>query len=242
MKANLDRSPSVIAIIPARGGSKGLPGKNKMDLCGSPLVVWTIKAALESLGISKVHVSTDDPEIARIAEEAGAHVPYMRPDALATDQALTIDVVEYALDFYKSAYGQQFDYVLLLEPTSPIRSPGQLDLILKTQFDREVQQDALVTVGAVREHPSIVKKIDNGLIRPFTGQEIAATRRQEYEPAYFPFGVAYLVKVHVLLQHKTFYPNRTGHYLVGREQCQEVDDFYDFLAVESSMKHILGLS
>jgi CMP-N-acetylneuraminic acid synthetase len=110
----------VLAVVPARGGSKGLPGKNIRMICGKPLIDWTIQAALKSRFIDELIVSTDSPEIADIAAKAGASVPFLRPAGLATDTSPTIDVVEHVLEHFRAA-SESFDYLVLLEPTSPLR-------------------------------------------------------------------------------------------------------------------------
>lgn len=232
--------PRILAIVPARGGSKGLPGKNVLPLCGKPLFVWSVEAALESKLVTLVHVSTDDEQIASLATAAGADVPYLRPSSISGDAAPTLDAVEFALNHYFEKSGQVFDYVLLLEPTSPIRPRGQLDQIIEKHVAASELQDAIVTVGAVREHPEVVKRIVGELLQPFQTLNSVRTRRQDYEPAYFPFGVAYLVKTAALLEERTFYPSRTGFFELSREQCHEIDDWFDFLAVESALKYVRG--
>ena len=113
---------SILAIIPARGGSKRMPRKNIVNLEGRPLIAWTIEAALRCLFIDEVMVSTDDDEIAEVSKKYGAKVPFIRPTALATDLATSIDVVEHAINFYADTFGKKFDYVILLQPTSQVFS------------------------------------------------------------------------------------------------------------------------
>jgi CMP-N-acetylneuraminic acid synthetase len=228
---------SVLAIIPARGGSKGLPGKNIKELCGKPLIAWSIEAGLGSQYIDEVMVTTDSEEIANAARLCGASVPFLRPAELASDTATSMDAVKHALDFYDRELHKKFDYIVLLEPTSPLREKNDLDLMIKKIRFVDNEYDAIVSLGEVHEHPSIMKKIIGNAIEPYAKDLVMATRRQDNEVAYFPYGVGYIVKMKTLLEEKTFYPKRTTHHLIKRYQCHEIDDIYDFLAIENIMKY-----
>lgn len=231
----------VIAIIPARGSSKGLPGKNIKALCGKPLIVWTIQVALKSKFIDELVVSTDSQQIADIARAAGASVPFLRPAELATDKAPTIDAVDHALDYFSSKKDQTFDYVVLLEPTSPLREDDDIDnMLLKLHASAE-SFDSIVSVGEVGEHPSIMKRLNGDRMEPFCPELAQTTRRQDNVPAYFPYGVAYIAKTISLLDEKTFYTRRCMSFPIKRYQNYEIDDIYDLLCVEIVMKHEWGL-
>lgn len=227
----------VIAIIPARGGSKGLPGKNIKVLCGKPLITWTIQAALKSRLIDEVVVSTDNQQIADIAKQAGASVPFLRPAVLATDKAPTIDVIDHTLDYFSSQKARTFDYVVLLEPTSPLRENDDIDkMLLKLHASAEAF-DSIVSLGEVGEHPSIMKRLSGEEIEPFCPELQMATRRQDNQPAFFPYGVAYIAKAESLMAERTFYTKRCTYYNIKRYQNYEIDDIYDFLAVENIMRY-----
>jgi CMP-N,N'-diacetyllegionaminic acid synthase len=228
---------SIIAIIPARDGSKGLPGKNIKELCGKPLIAWSIEAGLGSKYIDEVMVTTESEEIARIAREFGASVPFIRPTELASDTATSFDAIKHAIDFYENELHKRFDYIVLLEPTSPLREKDDIDGMIKTIISMEDQFDAIVSLGEVHEHPSIMKKRVGNEIEPYCKKLVMATRRQDNEIAYFPYGVAYIVKTKTLLEEKSFYPRRTTHRMIKRYQCYEIDDIYDFLAIENIMKY-----
>ena len=221
-----------IAIIPARGGSKGLPGKNIRLLCGKPLIVWSIEQALQSGIFDTVVVSTDSKEIADIAAKHGAKVPFLRPPELSTDIATSVDVVLHTLDFYKQM-NNHFDIFALLEPTSPLRKKGQLQTML-TKLRSSDHADAIVSIGEIHlEHPYIVKKIDNnGYLVPFMSQINQISRRQDLNTSYFPYGVAYVVKTKCFLREKTFYPQKTIPFLIERWQNYEIDDYWDFECIE----------
>jgi CMP-N,N'-diacetyllegionaminic acid synthase len=228
---------STIGLIPARGGSKGLPRKNVLPLCGRPLIGWSIMRALESQLLDCVCVTTDDAEIAQISRDAGAEVPFLRPAELATDMSPTLAAVEHALDFYAHERDRRFDYVALLEPTSPLRHPGDIDTMLSRLEDDADRFDSIVSIGEVSEHPSILKRKIGDRLEPYCPDLPQSTRRQDNAPAYFPYGVAYIVKTAALLAERTFYTTRTTGYAIRRYQNYEIDDIYDFRCVEQIMKH-----
>ncbi len=232
---------TVLAIIPARSGSKGLPGKNIKLLCGKPLIAWSIEAGLGCQYIDEVMVTTDSGEIANVAREYGASAPFLRPVELASDTATTFDVVKHVIEYYENECNRYFDYIVLLEPTSPLREKDDLDMMLEKISLIDADFDAIVSLGEVHEHPSIMKKINGNLIDAYCTELVMATRRQDNDVAYFPYGVAYMVKTGTLLEEKSFYPIRTTHHVIKRYQCYEIDDIYDFLAIENIMKYQWGL-
>jgi len=230
-------SKMVIGIIPARGGSKGLPGKNIRPLCGKPLIAWTIEKALKSRHLDVVLVSTDSPEIAAIAREHGAEVPFLRPAELATDTANSYDAIRHALGHYRQSANREFAYTALLEPTSPLREDDDIDRVLEALDGAAGDFDSVVTLGEVGEHPSIMKRLVGRGIEPFCKELVQTTRRQDNAPAYFPYGVAYIAKTDVLLEENTFYTRRCMGFPIRRYQNYEIDDVYDFYCVENVMKH-----
>jgi CMP-N-acetylneuraminic acid synthetase len=226
----------VIAIIPARGGSKGLPGKNIRPIGGKPLIAWSIEQARQSRYVDAVVVTTDSQDIADVALGCGAEVPFLRPEHLASDTASSVDTVLHALDYYRDTLGQTFDYVVLLEPTSPLREPDDIDNMLVKLLSHEDEFDAIVSVGEVHEHPSIMKRLEGNTMLPFHADLKMASRRQDNVPAYFPYGVAYIVAAATLYSLRTFYPPRATFFEIKRHQCFEIDDLCDFLVVETVMK------
>jgi len=233
---------SVVAIVPARGGSKGLPGKNLRTVGGRPLIAWTIDKARKSKYLDVILASTDADEIAEVARRSGADVPFIRPAELATDTASVYDVIRHALTFLRDRDGRDFDYTVLLEPTSPLREDDDVDRMLDALVGREADFDAIVSLGEIREHPSIVKRLADGRLEPFCPELAQAARRQDYEPAYFPFGVAYIAKTRAMLAANTFYLPRCLGYVIKRYQNYEIDDAYDCLCVEAIMKREWNLS
>ena len=227
----------VLSIIPARSGSKGLPGKNIKFLYGKPLIAWTILQAKHSHYLDEIMVSTDSPDIASIAKEYGASIPVLRPAELAADTSPTIDCVLHALSYYQHTHNRCFDYVCLLEPTSPLREDQDIDTMLKKLIDSHEKFDSIISIGEVHAHPSIMKKKKQDALFPYTNSPDMLLRRQDLAPVYFPYGGIYIASTEALMTEKTFYARRSTYYEVKRYQNYEIDDIYDFLSVEAIMKY-----
>lgn len=230
----------VLAIVPARGGSKGLPRKNMLDLCGKPLVAWPITTSKESKYIDEIIVSTDDEEIAKIAEKYGASVPFMRPAELASDTATTFSVLEHAIGFLRNV-GKNFDYIVLREPTSPLTEPSDIDNALETLDSKREIADSIVGVSKVEAaHPAfdvIIRK--NGTIKPLMYPDFShAVRRQDITDIYFFEGSLYISDTTVLLEKRSFYHDRTLPYIVPRYKSLEIDEQIDFIYAESILKNL----
>lgn len=223
---------SVISIIPARAGSKGLPGKNLKDLNGIPLISWSIKQALLSRFVDLVVVSTDSPEIASVSMKNGAEVPFIRPPHLAADDSSTYDVIEHCIKHYCGC-NRSFDYVILLEPTSPLRKESDIDTMIAELDSHSKDFDSIVSLGKVESHPFILKEMKNKSVFNFIESTHSNRRRQEYDPVYFPYGVGYVAKTDMLLAQKTFYMRRCMGYVIDRWQNYEIDDIYDFICVQA---------
>ena len=224
---------TIIAVIPARSGSKGVPGKNIRNLYGKPLIAWTIQRALQSKYIDQLVVSTDSHDIADIARAFGAEVPFMRPTEFASDDATSFSVVNHCLEFFRNIDNTEFFYTLLLEPTSPLRKITDIDDVID-QLDKSSDRfDSIITVGASKEHPSITKKITEGQLVNFCEDLPMVYRRQDNPPAFFPFGVAYACKTKQLQLEKTFYTKNTTAFVIERWQQFEIDDIYDFTCIEA---------
>ena len=226
----------VLALVPARGGSKGLPGKNARSLCGRPLIQWSIDTALACDEIDAVLVSTDDDQIAAMAAAAGAEVPFLRPPALADDTASSIDVVIHALDFLESK-GRVFDIVLLLEPTSPLREVADIHVALQRMVDTRAA--AIVSVcRAESTHPAFMfRTTGQGRLEPFMSASPTGLRRQEIEPLFYLDGTIYASTVNALRQRRSFYHEDTLAYEVAKWKALEIDDIEDFQMVEAIAKY-----
>lgn len=227
-----------LAIIPARGGSKGLPGKNIMNIAGHPLINWTINAAKESKLVTEHVVSTDNITIKEVAEKCGGHVPFLRPESLSGDKVTSADVVLHCIEFFEN---QRifFDNIVLLEPTSPLRTIHDIDNALKLLYENYNKIDGVVSVGKIHlENPAIVKYVHNNLLFPIELKNIndKITRRQDYPDFYFPYGVLYIIKTEILKKYRSFYTSKIMPYYIERWQNYELDDIYDFYAIEAILR------
>lgn len=231
--------PSILALIPARGGSKGLPKKNIRPLLGKPLIAWTIEAAKQSKHLTTVFVSTDDPEIAKVSQEYGISVPELRPADLSADKSSVYDAIYYHLDQFAKK-DQHFDIIILLEPTSPLRKAGDIDRAIEVFIKNCETVDSLISIGEVQlEHPYSMKLVENGRVKPFIATQETYNQRQEMPVFYFPYGVIYLSKVKTLRESGTFYQKNTLPYIIERWQNYEINDIFDFYCVESVLKQQL---
>lgn len=225
----------VLALVPARRGSKGLPLKNIRPLHGMPLLGWPIKAARASQYIDRVVISTDDAEFAALGQAAGADAPFLRPTELASDSASSIGVITHALDTLESV-GDVYDYLVLLEPTSPLTEASDVDAALKTLVARRQDADAIVGVTPLSTtHPAFAVRVDErGLINPFAAQTFGQLpRRQDVEPLYCLDGSLYASTTEALRRKLSFCHDRTIPHIMPRHKSFEVDDLVDFICIEA---------
>jgi CMP-N,N'-diacetyllegionaminic acid synthase len=218
-----------LAIIPARGGSKGLPGKNIRDICGKPLIAWSIEAALDTNNVTTV-VSTDDENIARIARDFGAEVPFIRPAELATDTMGTEPVMLHALDDYTSR-GHAFDAVILLQPTSPFRKPGCLKSAIAAFEDDNA--DSLLSV-CENHHFFWHDRAEPKALYDFRTRP----RRQDILPKdrwYRENGSIYITKSDLFRQENNRLCGKIAMFTMTEEESWEIDSLADFQIVSAFM-------
>jgi CMP-N-acetylneuraminic acid synthetase len=216
----------ILALIPARGGSKRLPGQNVKILGGKPLINWSIESANGIPEICDILVSTDDVTIAAVAKNAGALVPWLRPLELASDEATSIDVALHALDWYESNRGS-VDGLLLLQPTSPFRSKETI--LNGIKLFEEFSHEPVVSVSMSQSHPMWTFKQENNYIVPFLDQHKLNTRSQELPSAYSPNGVLYLVSPLHLRKVKSFVGLRSiPQYISSLKEAIDIDSRIDF--------------
>lgn len=221
---------NIVAIIPARGGSKGLKRKNVLPLNGKPLIAYSIEAALKLDNVSRVIVSTDDEEIAEIAKQWGAEVPFIRPEYLASDTATTIDVLKHTIEFLKENEGFETDHVLLLQPTSPLRSEQHA----REALDLYLQSDCpVVSVSLADTHPFLMRvKKENYLIPFMELPDQKATRRQDLPEVYELNGAIYLTDHHHLMIENSIYTDKVIPYVMDKRSSVDIDDEIDFKLAE----------
>jgi len=227
--------PSILAVVTARGGSKRLPGKNTRPLCGKPLIAWTIEAALSVRDrLHGVIVSTDDGEIAEISRRHGADVPFMRPPELAGDQAQSLPVVQHAVRFAEERGGAPVDWVLLLQPTSPLRSSADIAACIGLALER--RPDSVISVVEMtHHHPLFADRIDErGFLAPFLATGGEDQRRNAARPAaYARNGAIFLTRRDVLMEQNSISGARALPYVMPEERSTDIDTRYDFLVAEA---------
>jgi len=222
-----------LAIIPARGGSKGVPRKNIRTLGGRPLIEWTIGTALEARDVlTRIIVSTDDAETAAIARTAGAEVPFMRPSELSGDRVPTLPVLQHAVAFAEHEDGQPYDMVMLLQPTAPFRIAQ--DILNAVQLATSDDCDSVISVVQVfATHPILMKRIEGERLLPFCVKEREGTRRQDYTPAaYMRNGAIYLTRRHLVVEHDTIWGRHIRPLVMPEERSASIDSELDFAMCE----------
>ena len=227
----------ILALITARGGSVTLPRKNVLPFCGRPLIAYSIaaarKAAEGGAPINRIIVSTEDPEIARTSREWGAEVPFMRPPDLARVDTPSLPVVLHALRWLDQSEGSaRYDWVLLLQPTSPLRSAG--DIINAISLAQTAGTSAVVSVtNANNFHPAKLKLIVNGVLKPYLGDTHISHRRQEFGfDVYKTNGAIYLARRDVLLEQNSFYGDCPRPLVMPPERSVDIDTRLDFEIAE----------
>ena len=221
-----------LAIIPARGGSKGIPKKNIRLLAGKPLIAYTIEAALKSKYIDKVVASTEDEEIAEVSRKYGAEV-IKRPEELARAESPTIDAIFHALEVLKTE-NYTPDIVILLQPTSPLRNAKDIDNAVELFLDSDC--GSVVSVCEVEHSPYWSFKIEKGHLKTLFEEEYGRMRRQDLPKVYSPNGAIYVSTPEILHNYKDFYCNYIIPYIMPIERSVDIDNEVDFMLAELLVK------
>lgn len=232
----------ILCVIPARSGSKGLKNKNKKFIAGHPLTAWPIIKVRLVNRVSHICVSTNDPDILKIAHTYGAKAPFIRPDYLSDDKASSVDVVLHAISFWENS-GITFKYVLLLEPTSPLTEKCDIEEAVARLVNNRDSYDAIVSViRADTFHPRFAyNATETGNLIPMIDTEGSGhLRRQDISKCFFPDGSLYLSDIEILKKRKTFYHERTGFIEMPKEKSFEIDDQTDFDIVEMLLRQQTG--
>ena len=228
---------NILGVIPARGGSKGVPRKNLVPILGKPLIAYTIEAALQSRRLSRAVVSTDDEEIARVSRDCGAEVPFLRPPELATDSALSLGVMQHAVREMERLEGKKYDVAVMLQPTTPLRLGSDIDtgidLLLKSGADAVI---SVVEVGA--HHPLRMKKVlEDGQLVNFIDQGFEDMRpRQELPPVYIRNGALYITRRDVLVNENSFTGKDCRAYEMPEDRSVNIDSESDIILAEYYLK------
>jgi CMP-N,N'-diacetyllegionaminic acid synthase len=223
----------ILAIIPARGGSKGIPNKNIINIGDNPLIKYTIDAALESKMLTHCIVSTDSDAISDVAKLCGAMVPFRRPDNLSDDKALSLPVMQHAVDFMESDQGFLYDIVIMLQPTTPLRQAKDIDNAIKLLFDTNA--DSVISVVDVEgHHPLRMKRIVDGRLVNFIDQGHEDMRpRQELPPVYIRNGAIYATQRDILMKKDSFTGMDSRAYIMPSDRSVNIDTHEDLLLAKS---------
>ena len=221
-----------LAIIPARGGSKRLPRKNVLDLCGKPLIAWSIEAGLKSKYITKVIVSSDDEEILSISKEYGAST-IKRPSELASDTAITFDALKHVIE-----NSEKFDYVVLLQPTSPLRNETHIDEAIKLLIEKNA--DSIISVCETEHSPLWCNTLpQDSSMNNFLRDEVLNKRSQDLPKYYRLNGAIYICKTEKLLSEKSFFiKDNIFAFKMNKENSIDIDEEFDFIIAREIKKTI----
>lgn len=222
----------VLGFVPARGGSKGVPRKNIRSLCGKPLLAYTAEAALAAKRIERVVLSTDDAEIADVGRGLGLDVPFLRPPSLALDDTPTLPVVIHALSMIEAEHGR-FDAVCILQPTSPLREPSEIDECIDLLEANHADTVLSVLAVPTRYNPHwVYEPHADGSLRISTGEAIPIPRRQSLPPAYHRDGAIYVTRRDVIVRGNSLYGARVVGFVRDPRRSVDIDTPEDWSHAE----------
>jgi CMP-N,N'-diacetyllegionaminic acid synthase len=229
------KQSKVIAVIPARSGSKGIPHKNIVDLAGKPLIAYTIEAALKSKTLNRVVVSTDDAKIAKVAELFGAEVPFLRPESLAKDNTPTLPVIQHAVEYVEKQESHNLVAAVILQPTSPLRSEKYIDQSVNLLLSSD--SDSVVTVREVHDHPYWSWKAEKDLLTPFIKKGMNVNKRQDLPKVYALNGAVYAVKRDVIVKENLIFGSRTRMVVMPKEESIDIDEPFDLFMAQMVLEN-----
>lgn len=228
----------VLTIVPARSGSKGLLGKNIKTLIDKPLLAWSIEQGLACKYVDEVIVSTDSEEIADIAKQYGARIPFLRPADLAKDETSTADVLIHLIAELEKI-GETYDYLLLLEPTSPLRETSDIENAFKKLLETPNAKSIVGVSKVESQHPMFcVNLTEDGFLQSVN--DFKVLRRQEIEPVFYYEGSLYISDIHTYKAQRNFYHNYALGYIMPKWKSFEIDDQTDFLICETLLQFKLS--
>lgn len=227
----------ILCLINARGGSKGVPGKNIKPLNGKPLIAYSIETAKKSRLIIRTLVSTDSQDIADVAKRAGADVPFLRPPELATDSAKQIDAMIHAVGTLEQG-GERYDHICVLQPTCPLRNvddvDGALGLLIQSGADSVI---TITDVGG--RHPrTLYTRGEDSRISPYLESDKAGVLRQNFEDLFWRTGAVYAMKRDVLMEQRSLYGRDIRGYFMPEERCFNIDSPFDWALTEAWMQYL----
>jgi N-acylneuraminate cytidylyltransferase/CMP-N,N'-diacetyllegionaminic acid synthase len=227
---------SIIGIVPARIGSKGLKFKNLKKLNSKPLIYWPINTLSKSMYVDKIILNTDSQKIRKLGIKMGAEAPFLRPKYLASDSSMIADVIIHTLKYFERKKIFYY-YVLLLEPTSPLTTTADIDLAIKILEKNKNKADAIVSIAEnISAHPKFCVKLDRYQMLRSYEKKFYDGPRQKLDKNFFYSGNLYLSKVDTFIKEKTFYHKKTKAIVSSKAKSFEIDDDLDFFLVEKIMK------
>ena len=226
------KAPKILAVVTARGGSKRLPEKNILPLAGKPMIAWTLEAAQAASALTKVVVSTDSEQIARICEDHGMPVPWLRPAELASDTATTKSVIEHALAQEERA-GVHYDAVVILQPTSPLRTAEDIDGAIRLY--QQKQAEGVASVSSVEHPPQWINTLPENLsLKGFLSQDVIGRRSQTLPQYYRLNGAVSVIAVEAVRQKQDFWSlEQIYAYVMDPVRSVDIDSELDFLLAET---------
>lgn len=231
---------NILAVITARGGSKGLPGKNIKILGDKPLLAYTILSAQKSTFITDLILSTDDEGIAAVGREWGVEVPFMRPPELSNDTAGHLEVMRHAVSFMEKKKGIHYDFVVILQPTSPFRLPEDIDITLQKLIDTKADSAVSMVELETSAHPVKAKKMDGERVLPYCIEEKSGIRRQDLPIAYKRSGAVYAMRRELLMVQNELYGRDIVGHIVPKDRSIDIDDRFDWIKAEYMLAELQG--
>jgi len=231
------KQSKILGIITARGGSKGIPGKNIKPLRGKPLIAYTIEAAKQSKFLTRTIVSTDYENIAEVSRKFGADVPFLRPAEIAQDKSTSIDVIKHALSWLKENQNEEYGYVMILQPTSPLREAIDIDECIKIAVEKDA--DSVMSMKELDDFSlKKLKKIQNGLILPYFEDEGSqSAQRQSLDKMHKRNCAIYLTKISCVLNGDLF-GKKSYAYIMPEDRSVDINQPIDFEIAEFWLKKL----
>lgn len=231
----MTKSKKTLAVITARGGSKGIPGKNIKNLGGKPLIAYTIEVAKKSKLITDLIVSTDSEEIAQVCREYGADVPFIRPAELAQDDTPHLPVIKHAVEFMEESQGYKYDYVVTLQPTSPFRTVEDIDKTIQVLADSRADSSASLVEVPSAFHPIKMKKLEGSRVLPYCMDEPEGVRKQDFPKVYRRSSAVYVSRRNLLMKDNKFFGEHIAGHIIPVERFADIDSPEDWIEAEAKL-------
>lgn len=222
---------NILGVITARGGSKGIPGKNLKEIGGKPLIAYSIDAGNKSVLITDLIVSTDSREIAEVAKKYGVRVPFMRPSELSSDDVPHLPVMQHAIREMERENNMTYDYCVILQPTSPLRLPEDIDATLEKLISSGAES-AVTVVQVVQGHPIKVKRLEGDRVLPYVIPEEEGKRRQDFPVAFRRSGAVYAMRRDTIMEKNRLYGDHIVGYETPKERSIDIDEPVDLVVAE----------